>query len=97
MKKEVKHFGISFVLALVVACPVSALAESYLTWSMNARESAPYLVDKDITGETKVFNLRTGEVGMQIKGFGTLQTGRHTDETMNVLLRKGENEGEDGD
>ena len=86
------------VLTLVAGLPGIALAESHLTWSMNAKESTPYLVDKDsFTGETKVYNLRTGEVGMQIKDFGTLQTGRHTDETMEILLREGENEAEDGD
>ena len=98
MKIEFKHLGISFVLVLMMACPVSVMAESHLTWSMNAREMTPYIVEKDhLSKETTVYNLRTGETGMNIKDFGTYQTGRHTDPTMEILLREGENEAEDDD
>ena len=87
---------IIFVFMASSSCP--AVAESHLTWSMNAREMTPYIVDKDyLSKEVTVYNLRTGDTGMQIKGFGTYQTGRHTDPTMEMILREGENEVEDDD
>ena len=89
---------IFIVLALLTGIPGAVQAESHLTWSMNAREMTPYIVEKDyLSKETTVYNLRTGETGMNIKDFGTYQTGRHTDPTMEILLREGENEAEDDD
>ena len=84
------------VLALMAGSPTPAAAESHLTWSMNSREMTPYIVEKDyLSKEVTVYNLRTGDTGMVIKDFGTYQTGRHTDPTMEIILREGENEAED--
>jgi len=88
----------AFILSLLLGSCVPAVAESHLTWSMNAREMTPYLVTKDfLSKEVTVYNLRTGDTGMQVKGFGTYQTGRRTDPTMEIILREGENEGNDED
>ena len=76
--------------------PGQVQAEQHLRWSMNARESTPYLVDTDVGGSKQVYNLRNGEVGWEVKGFGTIQTGQRTDPTMDMLLTEPDNE-VDGD
>jgi len=45
----------------------SALAERRMVYQIDDRGLTPYIVDKDIMGTKRVFNLDTGEIGISRK------------------------------
>jgi hypothetical protein len=66
-------------------------------WDITDRQATPYLVDKKPDGHNMVINLDNGEVGINRPGFGTIQTGKRPDPTMEILLNEpyGDSDSED--
>ena len=86
------------ILSLVFVSPV--LAESKLHWTMDGQGNAtPYKVSRQPDGSTRVFNLNTGEVGINCptnRGSVSIQTGNWPDPNMQMFLTP-QNDGDEGE
>lgn len=78
------------LIALCSLCNVAgAFAGDRMVYGLQDGKLTPYLVEKEF-GETRVYNLKTGNVGISEKDFmgdtWNITTGKRPDSGMDILL-----------